>query len=229
MLRTRFVPGCLRSLVAAASFGLCFCSTHNVLAVDGGAANSKAAQIDSGWPGGTHLHGRVLDPAGHPCVGAKVLLLGNERIIVDADRLKWFVFEGDRHRTLPATETDERGEFDLSTGGQFADRIVVISSDVLLWEVSRKAVANPNDVTIRLPKPVCLWSNLISPKNRGRMPCTSSCELSTKWIGSRTSCGFIWPCIGLITRESGDSTAFRRQPTRSNGPRKRRRANTAFS
>ena len=38
--------------------------------------------------------GRVLDHRGIPIANAEVLLLGKERIIVDADRRNWFCLRG---------------------------------------------------------------------------------------------------------------------------------------
>ena len=123
------------------------------------------------WPAGTRIHGRVVDHQNRPCPDAEVLLLGNEHIIVDADRRKWFVIERDRRgEALPSAKTDEQGDFTLSTGANSANRIAVISSELLLWVVSRKALTKPDDVLIQLPKPGRLVVHIDLPEKPRKLP-----------------------------------------------------------
>ena len=50
------------------------------------------------WPERTTVNGRVVDHRGAPVANAEVLLLGEERILVDADRRTWFVPEEEKVR-----------------------------------------------------------------------------------------------------------------------------------
>ena len=69
------------------------------------------------WPEGATVAGRVLDHRGVPIANAEVLLLGKERIIVDADRRTWFVPEREdpaprphgRTRLGPLPSRENRG------------------------------------------------------------------------------------------------------------------------
>ena len=56
-------------------------------------ANDAAPAVTKVWPEGATVEGRVLDHRGVPIANAEVLMLGEERIIVDADRRTWFVLE----------------------------------------------------------------------------------------------------------------------------------------
>ena len=95
-----------------------------------------------------------MDHEGRACADAEVLLLGPQHIIVDADRRKWFVLERKlRDERVPSTQTDEQGAFTLRGGDESADRIAVISPEVLLWVASRKDLGRADDVLIKLPQP----------------------------------------------------------------------------
>ena len=47
------------------------------------------------------MKGRVVDHRGIPVANAEVLLLGEERLIVDADRRTWFVANAEKKRLVP--------------------------------------------------------------------------------------------------------------------------------
>jgi hypothetical protein len=59
--------------------------------------------------------------------------------------------------------TDKEGQFRVRTGDESANRIAVISRDLLLWVVPRKAFASADDVTITLPKPGSLTVHVDLP------------------------------------------------------------------
>jgi hypothetical protein len=114
------------------------------------------------WPTFSHVSGRVIDPEGKPCVGAQVVLVGKERIFVLPDSGQWHVL-GNTAKRLPQATTDEEGRFTLRTGDTPANRIAVISREVRLWVVPRKAFASADDVTITLPKPGSLTVHVDLP------------------------------------------------------------------
>jgi hypothetical protein len=82
---------------------------------------------------------------------AEVLLLGPERILVDADRKTWFVFEGEKSPGPPSTRTNKQGEFSIRRQKDKADRVAVIGNDPLFWVVSRKRLPRGDDIEIRMP------------------------------------------------------------------------------
>jgi beta-lactamase regulating signal transducer with metallopeptidase domain/thiol-disulfide isomerase/thioredoxin len=102
------------------------------------------------WPEGATVAGRVLDHRGMPIVNAEVLLLGNERIIVDADRRNWFVPER-KDPTPPSTRTDKNGAFAIKRTQGTADRLAVITEDPLFWVVSRARLKQADHVDFTLP------------------------------------------------------------------------------
>jgi RNA polymerase sigma factor (sigma-70 family) len=103
------------------------------------------------WPEGTTVTGRVVNHQGEAVANAEVLLLGPERIIVDADRKTWFVFEGDRSPGPPSARTNQQGKFRIRRQQGKADRLAVIADDPLFWVVSRKSLARGDELDIRLP------------------------------------------------------------------------------
>ncbi len=102
------------------------------------------------WPEGATVEGRVLDHRGVPIANAEVLLLGKERIIVDADRRTWFVSEKE-NPSPPSTRTDKNGAFTITRKQGVADRLAVIAEDLLFWVVSRNSLMQVDDVDIKLP------------------------------------------------------------------------------
>ena len=102
------------------------------------------------WPEGATVAGRVLDHRGMPIANAEVLLLGKERIIVDADRRTWFVLEG-KNPSPPSTRTDKNGAFTITRKQGTADRLAVIAESPLFWVVSRDSLTQVDNVDIRLP------------------------------------------------------------------------------
>ncbi len=117
------------------------------------AADSKDAAPAANlyWPEGATVVGRVLDHRGIPIANAEVLLLGQERIIVDADRRNWFVLEGEKNPSPPSTRTDKFGAFTITIKSGTADRLAVIAEDPLFWVVSRDGLKQADNVDIRLP------------------------------------------------------------------------------
>lgn len=102
------------------------------------------------WPAGATVHGRVLDHLGAPVANAEVLMLGEERIIVDADRRTWFVPEKEAP-SPPSTRTDQDGAFAITRKQGTADRLAVIAEDPLFWVVSGDRLARQDNVDIQLP------------------------------------------------------------------------------
>jgi beta-lactamase regulating signal transducer with metallopeptidase domain/thiol-disulfide isomerase/thioredoxin len=102
------------------------------------------------WPEGATVAGRVLDHRGMPIANAEVLLLGNERIIVDADRRNWFVLE-EENSTPPSVRTNKNGAFAITRRQGKADRLAVITEDLLFWVVSRTSLKQADHVDITLP------------------------------------------------------------------------------
>jgi RNA polymerase sigma factor (sigma-70 family) len=103
------------------------------------------------WPEGATVTGRVVNPKGEAVADAEVLLLGPERIIVDADRKNWFVIEGEKAPGPPSVRTDAQGKFRIQREKGKADRLAVIAEDPLFWVVSRKDLARGDDLELRLP------------------------------------------------------------------------------
>lgn len=103
------------------------------------------------WPAGATVKGRVLDHRGVPVANAEVLLLGNDRIIVDADRRTWSD-TGRRDPGPPSTRTDRNGAFTITRKHESTDRLAVIAEDPLFWVVSRDSLKRVDDVEIRLPE-----------------------------------------------------------------------------
>ncbi len=106
----------------------------------------------STWPEGERIEGRVLDHLGAPIANAEVLLLGRERIIVDADRRNWFVL--DRNAPSPSsTRTGRNGAFSITRKKGPADRLAVIARDPLFWVVPRARLEQRagERVEIKLP------------------------------------------------------------------------------
>jgi hypothetical protein len=150
-----------------------------VVVVPGLVARSAAQSTAAGdkhekppeWPAGARVGGRVVDHDGRPCADAEVLLLGSQHIIVDADRRKWFIVERDqRGEPVPTATTDEHGEFVLQSRDESANRIVVISPEVLLWVASRKDLGRADDVVIKLPQPGRLAVKVDLPEKPKKLP-----------------------------------------------------------
>ena len=121
------------------------------------------------WPEGATIAGRVLDHRGMPIANAEVLLLGNERIIVDADRRNWFVPERDEP-TPPSVRTDKNGAFAIARRQGTADRLAVIAEDPLFWVVSRKSLKQADHVDITLPQAGSLAIQADFPSKPPKLP-----------------------------------------------------------
>jgi thiol-disulfide isomerase/thioredoxin/protocatechuate 3,4-dioxygenase beta subunit len=122
-------------------------STEKIAAVDPKDAAPAAA---SEWPEGVTVTGRVVDHRGMPVANAEVLLLGKDRIIVDADRRNWFVPEN-RNAKPPSTRSEKNGDFTITNKQGAANRLAIIAEDPLFWVVSRKSLGQADNVEIKLP------------------------------------------------------------------------------
>ncbi len=110
----------------------------------------KAAEVTNTWT----VQGRVVDHGGAPVADAEVLLLGEERILVDANNRSWFVRrteQGQMPKPL-STRTDSGGEFRIERTDSAADRLAVIATDPLFWVVPREKLPVKSDVEIKLPE-----------------------------------------------------------------------------
>ncbi len=114
------------------------------------AANDTAPAATSDWPEGATVTGRVVDHRGAPVANAEVLLLGKERVIVDAERRNWFV-PGQQSPRPASTRTDKNGAFTITRKQGTADRLGVIADDPLFWVVPRKSLAQGDKVELKLP------------------------------------------------------------------------------
>jgi thiol-disulfide isomerase/thioredoxin len=142
------------------------------------AGKSAAEQPNNGpessWPEGSKVNGRVVDYQGNSVANAEVLLLGKEHIIVEADRgdpnrKTWFVF-GSEKTTPPSTRTNSKGEFTITRDHGSADRLAVISTDPLFWEVSRNHLTQDNEVEIKLPQSGSLVIHCELPGKPAKQP-----------------------------------------------------------
>ena len=102
------------------------------------------------WPAGTTVSGRVVDHRGMAVENAEILLLGQERLVVDADKKTWFDNESIR-QDLPTTRTNANGEFSITREQGEADRIAVIANDPIFWVVPRSGLQQADKVELRLP------------------------------------------------------------------------------
>jgi RNA polymerase sigma factor (sigma-70 family) len=105
------------------------------------------------WPEGATVQGRVVDHRGVAVANAEVLLLGEEHIIVGAERRNVFAWnEAKKERAEPpSTRTNPKGEFRIARKKGTADRLAVIANGPLLWVVPRTSLAQGNNVIIKLP------------------------------------------------------------------------------
>jgi RNA polymerase sigma factor (sigma-70 family) len=122
------------------------------------------------WPAGTTVTGRVVNQKGEPVANADVLLLGPERIMVEANRKTWFVFEGDRSAGPPSTRTNSRGHFSIQRLKSKADRLAVIADDPLFWVISRKSLARGDEIEIKLPPSGSLAIHCNLPSKAAKQP-----------------------------------------------------------
>jgi RNA polymerase sigma factor (sigma-70 family) len=123
------------------------------------------------WPEGTIVKGRVVDPRGNAVAQAEVLLLGEERLFVDADRRNWFVLDAPKDQPKPpSTRTDAKGEFRIKRDKGTADRLAVIAEDPLLWVVSRKSLGPGEPVEIKLPPSGSLAITCALPGKAAKQP-----------------------------------------------------------
>ena len=114
-------------------------------------ANDAAPAVTKVWPEGATLKGRVLDHRGAPIANAEVLMLGEERIIVEADRRTWFVF-GKKLSSPPSVRTDKDGAFTITRKQGTANRLAVIAEDPLFWVVSRNSLTHDGNLELKLPE-----------------------------------------------------------------------------
>ena len=124
-------------------------------------ANASAEDAPAAeWPEGTTVTGRVVDFQGTPVANAEVILLGEERIIVDIKPLgaqapkSWFAMspKGGQQPKPASTRTDIKGQFSLKRLTGSANRLAVIADDPLFWIVFRNGLPRDGDVKIVLPQ-----------------------------------------------------------------------------
>ncbi len=122
---------------------------------DANDTESAVPAVPKVWPEGAIVEGRVLDHLGTPVVNAEVLLLGKERIVVEADRRdsrrNWFCNEKQQEEP-PSTRTGKNGEFTITRKMGDADRLAVIAEDPLFWVVSRSSLKQDGSIDIKLPE-----------------------------------------------------------------------------
>ena len=121
------------------------------------------------WPEGATVTGRVINYRGQPVANAEVLLLGKERIFVDAERRTWFVPQKEGPRP-PTTRTDGSGAFTIKRTMGAANRLAVICEDPLFWTVSRKDLGKETRVEVKLPEAGRLAVNCDLPGKSPALP-----------------------------------------------------------
>jgi beta-lactamase regulating signal transducer with metallopeptidase domain/thiol-disulfide isomerase/thioredoxin len=127
---------------------------------NGARASAAPGQADQDktnvWPEGSIVNGKILDHQGLPIAGAEVILLGEERIIVDAPSgmnsrgPNWLMFGAAKEKP-PSTRTNQNGEFRIERKKGSANRLAVIAGDPLFWEVNRHDLPQNGDVELKLP------------------------------------------------------------------------------
>ncbi len=116
------------------------------------------------------VSGRVVDHRGLSVERAEVILLGEESIMVNADRPdKWYVKQRGQAKRPPSTRTDENGEFSIRRSDKPGNRLAVISSDPLLWIVSGDKLKG-RVVGIRLPASGSLSIQCDLPRKPATLP-----------------------------------------------------------
>ena len=121
------------------------------------------------WPPGVEVSGRVVDHTGAAVAGADVLLLGSEKLTVYASpgegqgQVRYDISTRPAEPP-PSVKTDARGRFSSRRPGSPANRIAVVSRQMLLWEVARDEVPDGNDLVITLPRPVALTIHAAIPE-----------------------------------------------------------------
>jgi beta-lactamase regulating signal transducer with metallopeptidase domain len=131
----------------------------------------KADPKSLAWPAGTTVSGRVVDHRGMAVENAEILLLGQERLVVDADKKTWLDNESIR-QNLPSTRTNSNGEFSIVREQGEADRIAVIAKDPIFWVVSRSALQQANGIELKLPAAGKLAVHCELPNNSSELPVT---------------------------------------------------------
>jgi len=138
------------------------------------AINVEAPKTDPkslAWPAGTTVSGRVVDHRGMAVENAEILLLGQERLLVDADKKTWFDNESIR-QDLPSTRTNANGEFSITREQGEADRIAVIGYDPIFWVVPRSALQQADKIELKLPASGTLAVHCELPNNSFALPVT---------------------------------------------------------
>lgn len=99
------------------------------------------------------VRGRVVDSRGVAVTNAEVLLLGDERVIVDARSRKWSLVPPNHTRPVapPTARTNSNGEFSIVQTSGTANRVAIIADNPLLWVVSRQSQQSGENAVIRLP------------------------------------------------------------------------------
>ncbi|MHC5539755.1 M56 family metallopeptidase, partial [Singulisphaera rosea] len=160
------------------------------------------------WPEGTKIQGRVLDHRGVPIADAEVLLLGEERIIVDADRRNWFVIN--REAPSPSsTRTDRDGSFTVTRKQGPANRLAVIAKDPLLWVVPRSGLQQVDKVEVKLPPSSRLAIRSDFPNKPRKLPVMI--ELKS-WDGSAWNADSLRFHMSFFSLNNPGETVFEHLP-----------------
>jgi hypothetical protein len=122
---------------------------NRCLATEAESAKTQKSAAANPWT----VRGRIVNHRGVPVKDAEVLLLGDERIIVEAQDLKWFVLgnQNPQPPTPPSTRTDNNGEFSVARSDAPANRLAIIAADPLFWVVSREQIDAMDKVEVELP------------------------------------------------------------------------------
>ncbi|MFN7450593.1 MAG: M56 family metallopeptidase [Pirellula sp.] len=131
----------------------------------------KADPKSLAWPAGTTVSGRVVDHRGMAVENAEILLLGQERLVVDAGKKTWFDNESIR-QNLPSTRTNANGEFSITREQGEADRIAVIANDPIFWVVPRSDLKQADMIELKLPAAGKLAVHCELPNNSPELPVT---------------------------------------------------------
>ena len=131
-------------------------------------APPKTSALSEGWA----VKGRIVDHRGVAVPKAEVLLLGEERIFVDADRRNWFVLRTEKGQlpNPPSTRTNSDGEFSIERTEGVPNRLAVISADPLFWVVSRDKLTDGEKVEIKLPPSGSLAIDCDLPGKSAKQP-----------------------------------------------------------
>ena len=115
--------------------------------------NALPAGLEVRLKRGQMVQGVVLDAAGRPVSGARVLLVTGDRVYLRDGKFQYGMPGG------ASTNTDDAGRFTLRGGGASAERVVVISPDGhFIWPAAQPGPGQEvaQQLVVVLPKPATL-------------------------------------------------------------------------